>query len=136
MVLPVRIELTTSPLPRGCSTTELRQRRARAISDDGMRPRDGAFLATRPQVAQARPPCQVERTRPSARQPISVSLPAMNERPKAVQKARRERRLGTALRDNLKRRKAQARSRSAADGGERARPPHESAGIVDEKQSR
>jgi hypothetical protein len=26
MVLPVRIELTTSPLPRGCSTTELRQR--------------------------------------------------------------------------------------------------------------
>jgi hypothetical protein len=24
-VLPVRIELTTSPLPRGCSTTELRQ---------------------------------------------------------------------------------------------------------------
>jgi hypothetical protein len=28
MVLPVRIELTTSPLPRGCSTTELRQRPA------------------------------------------------------------------------------------------------------------
>jgi hypothetical protein len=28
VVLPVRIELTTSPLPRGCSTTELRQRRA------------------------------------------------------------------------------------------------------------
>src|SRR5580704_4153545 len=27
MVLPVRIELTTSPLPRGCSTTELRQRK-------------------------------------------------------------------------------------------------------------
>jgi hypothetical protein len=60
----------------------------------------------------------------------------MNERPKAVQKARRERRLGAALRENLKRRKAQARSRSAADGGERARPPHDSAGIVDDKQSR
>ena len=28
LVLPVRIELTTSPLPRGCSTTELRQRQA------------------------------------------------------------------------------------------------------------
>ena len=27
VVLPVRIELRTSPLPRGCSTTELRQRR-------------------------------------------------------------------------------------------------------------
>jgi hypothetical protein len=32
MVLPVRIELTTSPLPRGCSTTELRQRTPRALS--------------------------------------------------------------------------------------------------------
>ena len=29
VVLPVRIELTTSPLPRGCSTTELRQPRPR-----------------------------------------------------------------------------------------------------------
>ncbi len=29
LVLPVRIELTTSPLPRGCSTTELRQRPGR-----------------------------------------------------------------------------------------------------------
>ena len=29
LVLPVRIELTTSPLPRGCSTTELRQRAVR-----------------------------------------------------------------------------------------------------------
>jgi hypothetical protein len=28
MVLPERIELSTSPLPRECSTTELRQRRA------------------------------------------------------------------------------------------------------------
>jgi hypothetical protein len=27
MVLPGRIELTTSPLPRECSTTELRQRK-------------------------------------------------------------------------------------------------------------
>ncbi len=29
VVLPVRIELTTSPLPRECSTTELRQRSVR-----------------------------------------------------------------------------------------------------------
>jgi hypothetical protein len=34
LVLPVRIELTTSPLPRGCSTTELRQRRADAETLD------------------------------------------------------------------------------------------------------
>jgi hypothetical protein len=33
MVLPHRIELWTSPLPRGCSTTELRQRRRERISD-------------------------------------------------------------------------------------------------------
>ena len=34
MVLPVRIELTTSPLPRGCSTTELRQHQnASGITD-------------------------------------------------------------------------------------------------------
>jgi hypothetical protein len=31
-VLPVRIELTTSPLPRECSTTELRQRALAAVS--------------------------------------------------------------------------------------------------------
>src|ERR1039458_9144220 len=33
VVLPHRIELWTSPLPRGCSTTELRQRRRERISD-------------------------------------------------------------------------------------------------------
>jgi hypothetical protein len=60
----------------------------------------------------------------------------MNERPKAVQKARRERRLGAALRENLKRRKAQAKSRSAADGGPRAGAPHDSAGIAGDKDKR
>jgi hypothetical protein len=59
----------------------------------------------------------------------------MNERPKAVQKARRERRLGTALRENLKRRKAQAKGRSAADRAGPARAPHDSAGIAEDKQS-
>ncbi len=57
----------------------------------------------------------------------------MNERPKAVQKARRERRLGAALRENLKRRKAQAKGRLAADGGQRAGAPHDSAGIATDK---
>jgi hypothetical protein len=60
----------------------------------------------------------------------------MNERPKAVQKARRERRLGAALRENLKRRKAQAKSRSVAAGGERAGTPHDSAGIAEDKEGR
>src|SRR5215212_4890729 len=53
LVLPVRIELTTSPLPRGCSTTELRQRSSgeRRANRAG----NGAILATRGKGAQARP---------------------------------------------------------------------------------
>jgi len=60
----------------------------------------------------------------------------MNDRPKAAQKARRERRLGVALRENLKRRKAQAKGRSAADGARRAGAPHDSAGITEDKNER
>ena len=37
MVLPGRIELTTSPLPRECSTTELRQRTFERPCRGGMR---------------------------------------------------------------------------------------------------
>ena len=68
---------------------------------------------------QRRPPAGARRVflaRAGGRRPRS-----MNERPKAVQKAKRDERLGRALRENLKRRKAQARDRSAADSGA-ARP--------------
>jgi hypothetical protein len=44
MVLPHRIELWTSPLPRECSTTELRQRRCHE---------NAAILATGSLTAQA-----------------------------------------------------------------------------------
>src|SRR5437773_5986608 len=48
LVLPERIELSTSPLPRGCSTTELRQHRARAGGATGYtRPRRLARRADR-----------------------------------------------------------------------------------------
>jgi hypothetical protein len=57
------------------------------------------------------------------------------EPPKRVDKARRQRRLGAALRENLKRRKAQAKGRAASEGGEAAKT-HESAGIAADKQSR
>jgi hypothetical protein len=55
---------------------------------------------------------------------------------KAAQKARQERRLAAALRENLKRRKAQAKGRVAAEAamapcGE----PHDSAGIADDKSN-
>ena len=59
----------------------------------------------------------------------------MNDRPKAERKAKRERRLGVALRENLKRRKAQAKGRSAADGEARAGTPHDSAGIAEDKKN-
>jgi hypothetical protein len=58
------------------------------------------------------------------------------DRDKAVQRARQERRLAAALRENLKRRKAQAKGRSAAEtAGERPVEPHDSAGIADDKPS-
>ncbi|MGZ5961171.1 MAG: hypothetical protein ACXWKS_03210 [Rhizomicrobium sp.] len=59
------------------------------------------------------------------------NLAPMTQRPKLTQKERREQRLQAALRENLKRRKAQARQR-AEIGGERAEP-HDSAGIAADK---
>jgi len=59
----------------------------------------------------------------------------VNERPKAVEKARRERRLGAALRENLKRRKVQAKGRSAGSAAdEPSGKPHDSAGIATDKR--
>jgi hypothetical protein len=58
----------------------------------------------------------------------------MSESGKAVQRAVRQRRLSAALRENLKRRKAQARERDAAPPeAEKSDPPHDSAGIGAEK---
>jgi hypothetical protein len=53
MVLPDRIELSTSPLPMECSTTELRQR-ARIAGIGQIGPTRRPILATRPPLAQAR----------------------------------------------------------------------------------
>jgi hypothetical protein len=57
----------------------------------------------------------------------------MSERPKLTEKERREQRLQAALRENLKRRKAQARSR--AEIGPGPEEPHDSAGIAADKQN-
>jgi len=56
----------------------------------------------------------------------------VNDRPKAANKARQQRRLGAALRENLRRRKAQAKGRATARAG--AGEPHDSAGIGGNKQ--
>jgi hypothetical protein len=65
---------------------------------------------------------------------LAIRLPqaqpvGMSERPKQEKKAAAQRRLAVALRDNLKRRKAQARGRKQ----EARAKPHDSAGIDAEK---
>jgi hypothetical protein len=57
----------------------------------------------------------------------------MSESGKAAQKAVRQRRLSAALRENLKRRKAQARGRLADAASEGPAEPHDSAGIGTDK---
>jgi hypothetical protein len=56
----------------------------------------------------------------------------MADRPKVSEKDLREQRLQAALRENLKRRKAQARGRAEKDD---AAEPHDSAGITGEKDT-
>jgi hypothetical protein len=58
----------------------------------------------------------------------------MTERGKSVEKARRQRRLGAALRENLKRRKVQARGRATAEEAQAPAKPHDSAGIDADKR--
>jgi hypothetical protein len=58
----------------------------------------------------------------------------MSDRPKDPERERREQRLSAALRENLKRRKAQLRGRATGSGADRADPtPHDSAGIAEDK---
>jgi hypothetical protein len=64
----------------------------------------------------------------------------MDDRPKRMQKASQQRRLGAALRENLKRRKAQAKWRASAPGTDPEAEhkaddkSHDSAGIAGHKQ--
>jgi len=72
----------------------------------------------------------------------------MDDRPKRTQKASQQRRLGAALRENLKRRKAQEKGRASAPGTDRkdeskddpkdapeaGDKSHDSAGITGHKQ--
>jgi len=56
----------------------------------------------------------------------------MDERLKDEEQKKRQQRLSTALRENLKRRKAQAKARIAAQSGRDAKKPHDSAGFADD----
>lgn len=98
MVLLERIELSTSPLPRECSTSELQQRRGGVIrlKRNGVQGHlDGFFwLLYRRSMADKDTP-----------------------RNKAKTEASREDRLKAALKANLGRRKAQAKARSVQNDG-------------------
>ena len=67
--------------------------------------------------------------------PSGRNLASMDERAKRAEKMRQQRRLGAALRENLKRRKVQAKARAGSSGA-RAAKSHDSAGIVGHKQER
>src|SRR5215813_667927 len=110
MVLPDRIELSTSPLPRECSTTELRQRKT-----GGRRPgpSNGAESAIRESPAQG------SRRRRKGRK-FATAAPGLAPgtslgrcaktlgmtQGKSGERERRAERLAAALKENLKRRKA------------------------------
>ena len=88
MVLPVRIELTTSALPRMRSTTELRQHCPSTPIE----------------------PLVAKRARVRAEGGRVVNPEAGGQRPVMPEKDERAERLAAALRENLRKRKAQARS--------------------------
>ncbi len=121
LVLPVRIELTTSPLPRECSTTELRQQAevknhaAEAVHrlDEIAR----RCLPYRGMAAQASGQWARRHCRASAGVLFASAMAIGGNTGKsgtAVARAARKARLAAALRENLKRRKQQARQRAVA----------------------
>jgi hypothetical protein len=59
----------------------------------------------------------------------------MDDRSKSEEQEKRRQRLRAALRENLKRRKSQAKARIAAQPPGRAEKPHDSAEIADENES-
>ena len=105
MVLPEWIEHSTSPLPRGCSTTELRQQRRRGL-------RAGANAAETA-ISRAVDARQSRLAKSACRRIIAAMTRTGNGDAKPVESTSRERRLAAALRENLRRRKAQARERGA-----------------------
>ena len=104
MVLPVRIELTTSALPRMRSTTELRQH-------------DLALRGVR-----VRPALWRKGRRPSSWACVGTVDPPPT--PIMDKKTEREKRLAEALRENLRRRKAQAREQDIPAPHDDETPAH------------
>ena len=127
MVLPDRIELSTSPLPRECSTTELRQRNRRRIKRTA--------LEIGPETARSLPQgaAGCKQGRRQGFSGLVTMTESTSNRTKPPSDPRQER-LAQALRDNLKRRKSQARERRKAEsetpeaGGPEASEPSDAGG--------
>jgi hypothetical protein len=91
MVLLERIELSASPLPRECSTSELQQRDHRSARGGGAAAGSGRALQCAPLLSSGR-------RRGNAAKVMTGG-----------DKLTREERLAQKLRENLRRRKAQSR---------------------------
>ena len=128
MVLPVGIEPTTSPLPRECSTTELRQRRLREktrreIHEGRTNGKAGGRFGAEP----AR--LLLDKSGAPSLHP-QMDKDSRRASRKGSEKATRQQRLAEALRENLRRRKEQARAQERLGpppqdkrGGARRDPP-------------
>jgi hypothetical protein len=101
---------------------------------------NAAILAIRSKAAQARTVPASALLSAFLRVAPALILAAMDDRPKSTEKASQQRRLGAALRENLRRRKAQAKGRTTAPGADPKADPkahdqsHDSAGIAGHKQ--
>src|SRR5579871_3311137 len=124
MVLPHRIELWTSPLPRECSTTELRQREKTGGRRTGPAERRGKCHTGVPGARIAGVPGRRNLPPAAALAPgtshcCRAKTGAMTQG-KASERERRSERLAEALKQNLRRRKTQARGRAAEEAPEPA----------------
>ena len=124
MVLPVWIEHTTSPLPRECSTTELRQQTERYSDDATHRSRDGGGRYSRPQIVSNRSAATLPQALGVGKRVSgvvgdgtlwrhSMATKGDDGSKSGSRQEQRAVRLEQELRANLKKRKDQARARSA-----------------------
>ena len=119
MVLRERIELSTSPLPRECSTTELPQ----PVRCGGLLPHRSVQrklsvspLRDRFSHCGGKPPLKRSTIPPNLMKPMKQPSETRQPKPTDDRKAR----LAQELRANLQKRKAQSRQRKAGEMGERS----------------
>ncbi len=118
-MLPDRIELSASPLPRECSTTELRQRSPPAGLPMGT---SGASRRRGPIDSGSSHDCNPNLDAGPPGRYIGRIMDGPNRKPGTGKpdKSRLDKggRLAVALRENLRKRKAQLRSRARSGGAE------------------